>query len=680
MQFITQDNTKKLKGRLLLIFLLLIAFIIRTYGINFNINNHIYFHPDENTIMSKVHGIIITRDLNPHFFAYPSLYIYIQTILYILLLPLQKVGIDPYLIGRLLTALLGTVTVFLTYKLGEFIFSRKVGLLSALSLTFIFSHVHTSHYITVDVPMTLLNLATFFFAVLIFKTGKLKYYILAGLLGGLTIATKYNFLVIVPIIVGHLLFHWEGNISSLKKAINRNIFFGFLFLPIGFIIGCPFAIFDFPKFSQDLIGMVRQSRYAVGMHGADDSNGFPTWLWYIKYLATLGLYYPFFISSLGGLVIAFKKINKLMILFLCFPLLYYLQISFMSTRFDRYVDPLTPFFAILAGLFIYNIYLAGCKLLRNKRELLLALIGVFFFLIPVTRCLLFDYYLTKEDTRVICQRWSSHNLPNTSRILVIGEYGLHGLLRNKGFKNSDAVGNLDFSLSRYLAQGYEYIIISSGFYHIASNYSNSIFFRKNYLNYKELLKKGTLIQEISYPLFRKAFSNSISLEHSSTLTAYHHPTIQIFKLPKIDSIAEEALKVTYEARELKRYSNGFLVKDPHTSSGEALFNGTVSGPYETYSKGYYEVKYRLKINDNKTDAIVGSIDITTGGAGKVFVKRDIRGTNFSKPNEYQNFILNLVLPEQSSLEFRVHYAGICDLWVDKIEVSPILNNSHGDIQ
>lgn len=147
--------------------ILAVAFFFRIYGINFGLP-YIY-HPDEHSIVDRALRMLRTRDFSPHWFAWPSLYFYIQALVYALhSLYLAFKGISPqlagfYLWGRFATALLGTMTVALTYWVGKKVFSKKVGLLGALFLAFSSEHVQYSHYITTDVPVAFFALVTFLF-------------------------------------------------------------------------------------------------------------------------------------------------------------------------------------------------------------------------------------------------------------------------------------------------------------------------------------------------------------------------------------------------------------------------------------------------------------------------------------------------------------------------------------
>lgn len=136
----------------------------------------------------------------------------------------------------------------------------------------------------------------------------------------------------------------------------------------------------------------------------------------------------------------------------------------------------------------------------------------------------------------------------------------------------------------------------------------------------------------------------------------------------IFTINSEKFSRDYRADDLKKWTNGVIVDDVQSRKHGAIYNGAISGPYETYFKGDYEVRYRMKVDDNsRTDGVAG-IDITTAGAGKVFIRKEIKGIDFAEPNKYQDFVLPLNLEENTGLEFRVHYYGKCNLWIESVRV------------
>ena len=58
---------------------LVIAFVLRVIGIGFGLP--LLDHPDEPTLVSRADTMARTNDFNPHFFHYPSFFIYVVDLL-----------------------------------------------------------------------------------------------------------------------------------------------------------------------------------------------------------------------------------------------------------------------------------------------------------------------------------------------------------------------------------------------------------------------------------------------------------------------------------------------------------------------------------------------------------------------------------------------------------------------
>ena len=176
----------------LLGFTILIGFLLRVWNIDFGLPQ--VLHSDEPFIVDSAVRMVATGDMNPHFFEYPSLYIYLMAIIYGIYSLIGHADDMAllYVTGRCLTASLGTLMILVVYYVGRNLYTKRVGTLAAVFLAVMPLIVRNSHYITVDVPVTFLILLSFYFAHKIMITGKKKNYILGGIITGLAASTKYN--------------------------------------------------------------------------------------------------------------------------------------------------------------------------------------------------------------------------------------------------------------------------------------------------------------------------------------------------------------------------------------------------------------------------------------------------------------------------------------------------------
>ncbi len=153
----------RLVNRLGLAGVLMLAFGLRVYGIGFGLPQLYYW--DEPEILNRAVQVG-GGDLNPHFFIYPTLYIYVLAFVSGFYFFLQRaIGnlhdveqfaveyfVDPsgvYLSARLATCLVGTACVLLMYHAGRELFGRTTGLLAALFLAV--SALHSSFSVTTHV-------------------------------------------------------------------------------------------------------------------------------------------------------------------------------------------------------------------------------------------------------------------------------------------------------------------------------------------------------------------------------------------------------------------------------------------------------------------------------------------------------------------------------------------------
>jgi hypothetical protein len=99
----------------------------------------------------------------------------------------------------------------------------------------------------------------------------------------------------------------------------------------------------------------------------------------------------------------------------------------------------------------------------------------------------------------------------------------------------------------------------------------------------------------------------------------------------------------------------------------------VYGPYvdEQPVGGVYTAHYYLKTSNNTTGSNVARIDVNNPGGSSVYVFRDVKGTDFSAANTWQDFTLNFNRQSGGNLEFRVWFADVADLAVDRVEVQPL---------
>jgi hypothetical protein len=205
-------------------------------------------------------------------------------------------------------------------------------------------------FLTTDLAVIFMMLASFLFAVKILKSPNMFNSVAAGLLAGLACSTKYNGIAVaVALPIAHLLAGGNGNLF-VKALKRKSAWVCGISVPIGFIIGNPYSLFDWNKFKSDFL-----YNYTV----TPVYSGFSSEAGYIKYFKA---FYEIFgilgswlvlvclIVGITWLIINIGKTNawKLWLIAAAVFALYTYKIGAFPRMETRFVLPAAPFALILA--------------------------------------------------------------------------------------------------------------------------------------------------------------------------------------------------------------------------------------------------------------------------------------------------------------------------------------------
>ncbi len=303
--------------------------------------------------------------------------------------------------SRLLTAAMFLGMIFIGYRLADEFCGRTAARIIAFIFATSAGFVAQAHFLTVDIPVCFWMMLALFFASRIILDPQSKNYFAAGLCTGLATATKYNGLAVgVAIVVAHLLsqpWNWRALIP------DKRLWIGLAMVVVGFLLGNPWAIFDWRRFSADFA-----YNYAV----APRYNG-QTGLGFGKFARGIFdlLGWP------GGILIGALIIISLLLLVRrkidrratqCFLLcasvfvLYTLKIGSFPRVPTRFVLPAVPFFILLAA-----------PALRRSRFILPLLLPILFY---NAVCSLYVGKWFRDDPRTVAQAWMEASVAAGSRI------------------------------------------------------------------------------------------------------------------------------------------------------------------------------------------------------------------------------------------------------------------------
>jgi len=118
-------------------------------------------------------------------------------------------------------------------------------------------------------------------------------------------------------------------------------------------------------------------------------------------------------------------------------------------------------------------------------------------------------------------------------------------------------------------------------------------------------------------------------------------------------------------------SGSRIIEDTSSTCKKAVFRAKdekVSvlhfGPYQTDQRpGQYKIIFRLKVSDNTLEKSVAGIVVGTNySLNGYLVSKEIKGTDFEKPNTWQEFELEFIRPPSGWISTGVYFRGGVDLY------------------
>src|SRR3989442_3264397 len=176
-------------------------------------------------------------------------------------------GTPFFLMPRALSAVLETATVLIVYRIGRRLSGETTGVVAALFMALAFLHVRDSHFATTDVAMTFLLMLSISLLIDAHLSKRPRDFVIAGIVGGLAAATKYNALLLAaPLAMSYMVNLVDARDRRKALMDPRLLWFGVPFL-MAFAAGVPFLLFDLPKFLGEM-RLLRESM-EIGSRGLE---------------------------------------------------------------------------------------------------------------------------------------------------------------------------------------------------------------------------------------------------------------------------------------------------------------------------------------------------------------------------------------------------------------------------
>jgi hypothetical protein len=397
---------------------LLCSFLLRIWGSSHGLPYA--YNADENAhFVTRAIGMF-GHDWDPNYYVNPPAYTYLVRMTLGVWYG-GRAGVantfasDPaeiWLIARTLSALCGTLAVWLLYLAGSRLVDRRVGLLSAGIFAVAFLPVFYSKLALNDVPTLVGVCLGLWGAAVILRNGRLRDYVWAGIGLGLACATKYTGgIVLLPIVAaaGAQFAASGGKVGALRGI---GLVAGVSLL--AFFIANPYSVLDFSSFWDGLTHQSTASGDAAGKLGLTQDSGYLYYLWSFGW----GLGWVPLVFALGGAVRLFFDERRLLWMLVPPVILFVLFMGSQERYFGRWLMPVFPIVCILAAY-------AAVELADRLGRFSPALRPTFVAAAVVLLCGQgFVYSLhsglvtSREDTRNIARDWMVLNVPAGTKIVV----------------------------------------------------------------------------------------------------------------------------------------------------------------------------------------------------------------------------------------------------------------------
>lgn len=464
-----QDQQSKIGNRkskieyIVLFVVLGVAAAFRFYGLAWD--GGYLFHPDERKILLVASELRLPANvleffssespLNPKFFAYGSFPIYLLKIASAfaptpsLVVPWREDFIAMAMLGRALSALFDLGTIVLTFFLARRLYDATTGLLAAVCVALTVLHIQLAHFYTVDTLLTMLVVATMYFAARFAQTRARRDAIAMSIAFGLALATKISAApLIVPIVVATAdrrpttdamtdaaeavsgqpsAVEWVRETWARIVCARATLARVLAVALVAFIVTQPYALLD-------------PIRY-VGQIGTEwlVARGWLDYPYTRQYADTLPYVYPIVQSSVWGMGLPlgiFAWLGSALFVWrwwrarawndgfiLAWSLVYFLIVGGQYAKHLRYLLPLLPFLYVMAASVFRVTAVSGQRsvvnshVIRNTQYILRIAYSVV-LLVTFFYALAFTSLYAREHPWLTISKWMYANIPARATIAV----------------------------------------------------------------------------------------------------------------------------------------------------------------------------------------------------------------------------------------------------------------------
>lgn len=327
-----------------------------------------------------------------------------------------------YIYSRTFSAILGAITVYLIFLLGDKVYNKKTGIFSGAFLAVCMGFVGVNHYAKYSSSVNFLMVLTLLACVITLEKKAVgeakKYFYISVFLAGMAVSVKFNALLLLVPLLLTFIFSFRSVKYPLSALFNAGVLFA-----VGLLILTPSFLINF----KDYFFMTKTLLFESPLEAGTPKGVFIFTSGYINYLIELitmvGV--PIFILILIGAVFRFlsrERLSKKEIIIYSFMFIYWLVI--IPTSKDiypqfKYIVAIVPFLMLLAGKAMSDIF--SLKTLNFAFKILLF---SSIFLYSFAYSYYADLVFLKGDTRYASTEWIRENVPLGSKIEIFSQLHL----------------------------------------------------------------------------------------------------------------------------------------------------------------------------------------------------------------------------------------------------------------
>lgn len=388
------------------------------------------FNGDEVLDMDPILRLGELHTLNPHYFNYPSLYLYVCAVF---ILPVQAFGGDVWpvsmLIGRTISLFFGILSIIATYFVGKELYDHRTGLLSALFLTLTPMHIAFSVQLKPDTMQLFFVILSIFYCIKIFKYRKPIHCYVAMVFAGLAFTTKYVGVLLLPIIAISYLFtfardensFFKSSATMVKRCLSAKISpYAFIAMILSFIVpvvlGTVGIIIAPLEFALGFGRSMFDTRYGYPVMGKVSPLAWPA-----AFAGNIGI--SLLIISLIGVIFAVYCIKDFFVdeqvqaraICLIWVLFFFGLFLAASGRVGgHYMLPVLPFFLVFGAAVFYHLSQLNADHLSERLKHVIGTVSICSILaasaIWTCAAITPTALSTDHDTRYIAADWMLDNI------------------------------------------------------------------------------------------------------------------------------------------------------------------------------------------------------------------------------------------------------------------------------